>query len=144
MDIIRHPHHEMFEFVFCIAAMRNADNLEKLHELSTNVLKIKLKGAIVQMAEHVGRLQSPMTTEKQTVELKSVKREHWRVPTTIGYACVSPASEGAWRRKNCSRSRRHPIRYSAKKTAGIWFQAGKTHENICLAKSKSWMIRKKE
>ncbi|MBR4417809.1 MAG: hypothetical protein IKS67_13610 [Victivallales bacterium] len=85
MDVISHPHHEVSEFAFCVAVVRNADKLEKLHELSANVLKLKLKGAVLQMAEHIGRLQMPMTAETLTTELKNVKREHWSVPTAMDY-----------------------------------------------------------
>ena len=85
MGIICHPHHEVSEFAFCVAVVRNADKLEKLHELSANVLKLKLKGAVLQMAEHVGLLQTPMTAETLTAELKNVKREHWSVPTAMDY-----------------------------------------------------------
>ena len=85
MDVISHPHHEVSEFAFCVAVVRNADKLEKLHELSANVLKLKLKGAVLQMGEHIGRLQTPMTAETLTAELKNVKREHWSVPTAMDY-----------------------------------------------------------
>ena len=73
MELLHNPHPDVVKYAFVVAATRNADHVDKLHAVSTEIQRLQALEPLLTMAGFFLQRTNPLTTEVLAQEIKRLR-----------------------------------------------------------------------
>ncbi|MBQ9445090.1 MAG: hypothetical protein IJU61_00760 [Victivallales bacterium] len=73
MELLHNPHPDVVKYAFVVVATRNADHVDKLHAVSTEIQRLQALEPLLTMAGFFLQRTNPLTTEVLAQEIKRLR-----------------------------------------------------------------------